>query len=473
MDDEYTRRGFLLAGGAAVTGMALGPLVGGATGYAHDTSDDDDDDPWEKVEEILERIRPPRFPERNFLLTDYGAVGDGLTECTDAFRQAIEACHESGGGHVVVPAGAYLTGAIHLKSNVDLHVTKDATILFSTDPARYLPVVFTRFEGTECFNFSPFVYAYGQRNIGLTGEGTLDGQGPKGPWSSWGGGGADRDALRAAGHLGTPVEQRVFGEGHKLRPNMVQFYRCTNVLIDGLTIVNPAMWTMHPVLCRNVTIRDVTVHSTNSQGDGCDPEASNYVHITGCRFDTNDDCVAVKAGRDEDGTRVGVPSQNIVIEHCRFSGRWGGVTIGSEMSGGVRNVFARHCVINSPDFPGHFPVKFALYIKTNKLRGGVIEGVHLRDFTGQGLERDAIFITLNYNGGEGGTKPVAVRDISVDRMTIQGARAAMLLDGIETDHIVGVRISRSTFAGIANPNTIRFTDDLTFTDVLINGVPAT
>jgi polygalacturonase len=270
---------------------------------------------------------------------------------------------------------------------------------------------------------------------------------------------------------GVPVEQRQFGAGHFLRPNMIQFYRCEGVLVSDLTIHDPAMWTVHPVLSSNVTVRNITVDSTLYNTDGCDPECCTDVHVVGCRFNTNDDCVAVKAGRDDDGYRVGASSQNIVVERCKFSGRWGGITVGSEMSGGVGNVFAQGCEINPVDFRGNYPVKYPLYIKTNKLRGGVIDGVHLRDFTGGAVEREALYVILNYNN-EVGTRPVVVQNITVDRMVLDGARRAVWLNGLDTDPIRHVHVADSHFTHVANTaNVINFVEDLQFTDVTVNGLP--
>ena len=475
MSDHRSRRsllryGALLAGGALASGAAL---AAGATPAATAAPTDGCGDAWDPVPGILRRVRPPSFPRRVFPITRYGAVGDGLTDCTAAFRRAIAACHDSGGGRVLVPGGAFLTGAIHLRSNVELHLVPDGTIRFSTDPAAYLPVVFTRWEGTECFNYSPFIYAYGQHDVAVTGRGTLDGQARLGVWESWyaNGGlqGADQRALRVMGSTGVPVQERQFGAGHFLRPNMIQFYRCRNVLVSDVTIHEPAMWTVHPVLCTNVTVRDITVVSTLYNTDGCDPEASRDVHISGCRFNTNDDCIAIKSGRDEDGHRVGVPSANIVVENCKFAGRWGGIAVGSEMSGGVYNVFARNCEINPADFPGFYPVKYPLYIKTNKLRGGVIDGVHLRHFTGGGVEREALYVILNYNN-QVGTRPVTVQNITVDGMVLDGLRKAVYLDGLATDPIRHVRISDSRFTGVTDPsNTVNYVEDLTYVNVTVNG----
>ncbi|MFI7114562.1 glycosyl hydrolase family 28 protein [Nonomuraea sp. NPDC050227] len=451
----------ILAGGAIIT-MSSKARGGAASAAAGSTAAS----PWDRVPEILARIVPPAFPDRTFSITDHGAVGDDTTDCTSAFRQAIAACNAAGGGRVVVPAGVYRTGAIHLLSNVNLQV--NGTIRFRTDTGSYLPNVFTRWEGIECYNYSPFIHADGQTNIAITGTGTIDGNAPAGEWASWGNGGADRDQLRAWGAGDHPVAQRQFGAGHKLRPNMIGLYRCTGVLVQDVSLRNPAMWTLHPVYCSNVTVRDVTFYSTNSQGDGCDPDSCTDVLITGCRFNTNDDCVPVKSGRDRDGRRVGRPSQNIVIQNCRFSGRWGGVTIGSEMSGGVRDVFAEDCVCNPADFPGRYPLKYALYVKTSFNRGGLVDGVHLRRISGRNLEPSALFITLNYETS--GSLPPVVQNVTADGVTIDGAAQAYDLQGRSSDHIKNVTISNSVFTRVTTAApTATYVDDLVLTGVFVNG----
>ncbi|GAA3804367.1 glycosyl hydrolase family 28 protein [Sphaerisporangium flaviroseum] len=463
-----SRRDFLKAAGV-VAGGALLPVSLEATAGTRASSAARTAllaSPWDQVPAILARIVPPTFPDRTFDITGYGAAGDNSTDCTAAFRDAIAACNAAGGGTVLVPSGTFRTGKIHMLSNVRLQV--DGTIRFRTDHGSYLPNVFTRWEGIECYNFSPFIYANGKTNIAISGTGTINGNATAGDWSSMGSGGASRDRLRQYGADDTPVSQRQFGEGQTLRPNMIGFYNCTNVLVEGVTLTNPAMWSLHPVYCANVTARGLTFRTTNSQGDGIDPDSCTDVHIHDCDFDTNDDCIPVKSGRDRDGRRVNRPSQNIVVRDCKFSGRWGGITIGSEMSGGVRNVFAEDCQVNPADFPGRYPCKYALYVKTSFNRGGFIDGVHLRRFTGGDLERAALYVTLNYETS--GSLPPVVQNITADQITIDGAGQAFNLDGRSADHIKNVTITNSTFTGVTTATpTVNYVDNLVLTNVSVNG----
>src|SRR5699024_8437327 len=261
---------------------------------------------------IKAQIQPPTFPDRSFPITDFGAEAGGEVKSTEAFARAIQKAHDSGGGKVVVPKGTFLTGAIHLKSNVNLHLEKGATILFSRDPQDYLPVVFTRWEGMELMNYSPFIYAYDQQNIAVTGKGTLDGNASTEYWWPWKGNkedgweegmpnqDADRDSLHHLNAEKVPPRERVFGEGHYLRPNFVQFYKSKNILISGVTLVRSPMWNIHPVLSENVTIKDVRIETLGPNNDGVNPESSKNVLITDSYFDTGDDCIAIKSGRNQD-----------------------------------------------------------------------------------------------------------------------------------------------------------------------------
>ncbi|GLZ33650.1 glycoside hydrolase [Lentzea sp. NBRC 105346] len=454
-----SRRDFARVSGLVAAGVLLTPGIGEAA-----------PDPWREVPRILAHIRPPKFRKRDFDITAYGAKGDGTTKNTEAIYHAITACHRAGGGRVVVPAGTFLTGGIRLLSNVELHVAAGATLKFSTDPNDYLPLVLTRWEGTLCYNYQAFIYAFEQCDIAVTGPGTIDGDGPNGPWPEWRAGATPE--LRKMGEDGVPVEQRIMGPGKNLRPNLIQFFRCRNILIENLLVKNPAMWSCHMVFSQNITIRNLEVYSTNSQGDGVDLDSCSYAYVADSRFNTNDDCVVAKSGRDADGRRVGIPTTHVVVERCRFSGRWGGITVGSEMSGGIEKIFARDCLINSPDFPGRYPIKHALYVKTNQDRGGYVRDIHLKNFKGWGVEREILFVSMFYqNGGTKGFFP-KIDDITVDGMVIDGGRIAASFTGFEQSHIRDVQITNSTFANITQPNVISNTDGLVFRNTTINGQPA-
>ncbi|MEO8028846.1 MAG: glycoside hydrolase family 28 protein, partial [Bryobacteraceae bacterium] len=363
---------------------------------------------WDLAAAIRARIRPPQFPARDFDILKHGARNDGAKDSSAAIASAISACSRAGGGTVIVPKGQYLTGAIHLRSNVRLHLEANATLRFDPDPRRYLPLVFTRWEGMELMNYSPFVYAFEQTNIAITGEGTLDGSANCEHWWPWKGRSgcgwskgnphqqAARDRLQHLVAEGAAVADRRFGDGSYLRPMFVQPYRCTNVLIEGISIRNSPMWEIHPVLCRNVTVRSVRIDSHGPNNDGCNPESSSDVLIEDCRFDTGDDCIAIKSGRNEDGRRLARPSENIVIRGCEMKDGHGGVTIGSEVSGGVRNVFAENCRMDSPH------LERVLRIKTNSVRGGVIEHVYLRNITAGQVSGPAIEIDFQYEEGDKG-----------------------------------------------------------------------
>ncbi len=308
---------------------------------------------WGEYDRVLARIQAPTFPDRDFPITQFGARAG--SDCTHAIQQAIAACHDAGGGRVVVPAGEWQTGAIRLQSNVNLHVSEGATLRWIFDPAHH-PVVFTRWEGVECMNYSPLIYAYQQENVAVTGTGTLDGGADGDTWWAWNkkepGEPAiqktDRDKLNEMGEAGVPVAQRVFGPGHQLRPNFIQPYACKNILIEGVTIVRSPMWELHPVLSQNITVRGVKINSHGPNNDGCDPESCRDVLIEDCVFDTGDDCIAIKSGRNNDGRRVNVPSENLVIRNCTMKDGHGGVVLGSECSGDIRNVFVENCDDGQP-----------------------------------------------------------------------------------------------------------------------------
>jgi polygalacturonase len=410
---------------------------------------------WAQVPRILARIHAPEFPDRTFPITRFGAVAGGA-DCTGAIRRAIEACHAAGGGHVVVPAGVFRTGGIRLLSGVDLHLDAGATLRFSTDPAAYLPVVLSRWEGIECMNYQALIYAQGQENIAVTGTGTLDGGASLANWWAWtrrrGGqpapATADSRALNQMGDRGVPVAQRVFGAGHYLRPNFFQPFDCRNVLISGVTIVRSPMWEINPELCTNVTVRDVKISSLGPNNDGCDPESSRDVLIEGCVFNTGDDCIAIKSGRNADGRRVGVPAEDLIVRDCQMRDGHAGVAIGSEVSGSCRNVFVEDCTMDSPHLDR------VLRLKSNAERGGVIENVYLRHLKVGRVAEALVTVDFLYEEGPNGPFPPVVRNIFIDHVTADGCPRIFFITGFAGATIDNIQVADSTIEGVSAPEVI-------------------
>jgi polygalacturonase len=437
---------------------------------------------WREADRILDRIIPPEFPERSFSITEFGAVSDGRL-CTNAFRKAIKACNAAGGGTVTVPADTFVTGAIHLLSNVRLHLMEGAVIRFSTDPGDYLPVVLTRSEGMELYNYSPLIYAYKQENIAITGKGVLDGQASQENWWTWRGreqfgwkegmpSGHDPESfprLFEMSEKGVPVEQRIFGEGAYLRPSFVQPYECKNILIEDVTLINPPMWMLHPVLSENLTIRGVKLYSQGApNGDGCDPECCRDVLIEDCVFNTGDDCIAIKSGRNRQGYEAGIPTENVIIRKCIMKDGHGGVTLGSELSGGIRNVFAYDCDMSSPNLAR------AIRLKSNRYRGGVVENIFVRDIRVGEVSRTAIHINQNYSEKSdviyGPEKYTVFRNIYVEELSCTKSKYAVQIIGVEKLPVENVQIIDCRFENVENENVLEFVRELQFKNVVINGV---
>ncbi|MFC8311149.1 glycoside hydrolase family 28 protein [Streptomyces olivaceus] len=426
----------------------------------------------------------PRFPDAWFPVTEHGAVGDGTTDCTAAIRAAVRACHAAGGGHVLIPAGRWATGAIHLLSGVDLHVAEGATVLFSTDPAAYLPVVRTRWQGIEVHNYSPMIYAYGQHDIAVTGRGVLDAQADDAHWWPWKGSGkygwepgmpneyADWATLQRWGAEGVPVAERVLGAGHCLRPSFVQPHSCENVLVEGVTLRNSAFWNIHPVLSRNVTVRDVRVECEGPNSDGCDPDSCGDVTIERVVFAVHDDCIAVKSGRDEDGWRVGVPSRRIRIRDCVYLSGGAAVAIGSEMSGGVHDVVARRLRLPFDPDLGEASVASVLNVKSTPTRGGYVRDVRVTDVDAPGWTYVPFEVTFQYAGGTGGDRPAEVSRLSAERWSVRGrCEYPVRVRALAAAPVDGVRLDRLTFDDTAQDMLLQSVTDLSVRRVTVNGRP--
>lgn len=423
--------------------------------------------------EHIDHILVPTFPDFDVLITDY--IPDGHTDCTAAFSAAIEAAHRAGGGRVVVPAGTYLTGPIHLKSHVNLYVEKGAMIRFHQDPLKYLPLVRTYWEGVELYNYSPLIYAFEQENLAITGEGILDGNGDTSHWWPWKGQaaygwkegephqGPGRDILFQMAEDQVPVEDRTFGEGYYLRPSFIQPFRCRNVLIQGVTVLHSPMWQIHPVLCENITIDSVKIIGHGPNNDGVDPESCKNVLIKNSYFDNGDDCIAIKSGRNADGRRVNEASENIYIFGNYMKDGHGGVVIGSEISGSVRNVIAEHNIFDSPNLDR------ALRIKTNSKRGGIIENIYFRNSTVKKVGGEVIQIDMDYEEGDTGDFTPIVRDIEVRNIRTEEAEFGLWIKAYERSPVQNLRIIDCDFNHVKTPFLVEHIKGVEVKNFKING----
>jgi polygalacturonase len=412
---------------------------------------------WSQVPEILKRIVPPVFQPHEFIITDYGALGDGTHDASSAITRALAACRAAGGGRVTIPAGVFLTGPIHLPGTVELHLNPDATLKFDTNPAAYLPAVFTRFEGIECYNYSPLIYAFQQTNVAITGSGTLDGQATEASWLAWKGRKgpapgtqtAARKRLDVMNNENVPVDQRRFGTGDFLRPDFIQFNECRAVLIEGVHIRQSPMWEIHPLLCTNVIVRGVDILSHGANNDGCDPESCRDVLIEDCTFDTGDDCIAIKSGRNNDGRRVGVPAVNLVIRHCIMRDGHAGTAIGSEVSGSCSNVFVEDCEMSSPN------LLCALRLKSNAMRGGTERNIFMRNVHVGRVADSVLQINFLYEEGAKGPWPPVAENIIMENITVDHTPRVLNLTGFPAARITAIQIRDSDFKAIAKPDVLQ------------------
>ncbi|MBI5769910.1 MAG: glycoside hydrolase family 28 protein [Verrucomicrobia bacterium] len=386
----------------------------------------------------MPQLTRPEFPKRVVDIRTHGAVAGGETKNTAAIAAAIKACADAGGGRVLVPAGKWLTGPIHLRSKIELHLADGAELIFSDKFEDYLPVVLVRVGGVELYNYSPFIYARDCTDVGLTGPGKLNGNSKA--WWSWKT--KETKEFFAMAARGVPVEQRVFGTVEAaIRPNFVVFYNCRNVLMEGFTIGGGPNWTLHPVYCENIIIRRVHVLTDGPNNDGIDPDSSRNLLVEHCVFDTGDDCLVLKSGYNEDGWRVARPTENVVMRWCSSKRGHGGLVIGSEMSGDVRNVYMHDCEFDGTDR--------AVRIKSRRDRGGVVENVTAERLKVRNMQQDVVIMNMDYTADRNAPiakKPPLFRNIRIKDVTADGAPVAIRLTGLDDSPIQNISFENMTIA---------------------------
>ncbi|MCR5159317.1 MAG: glycoside hydrolase family 88 protein [Prevotella sp.] len=426
-----------------------------------------------KYQQIEQSIQAPQTSGKDYDITKFGAKsGASAAQNQRAIQKAIDRCSKKGGGRVIVPAGqTFLTGAISLKSHVNLHIEEGAVLLFAFEPELY-PIVETSWEGLECFNLSPCVYANRQTDIAVTGKGTIDGNGSMDTWWPWCGAARfgwkeglvsqkleARPRLLRNGEDGIPMydeqgkrtPERIFGPKDGLRPQLVSFNHCERILLEDVTLLRSPFWVIHPLHSTDITVRRVKMINDGPNGDGCDPECCDRVLIEDCFFNTGDDCIAIKSGRNRDGRERNMPSKNIIIRRCEMKNGHGGVVIGSEISGGCQNVYAHDCKMDSPHLDR------VLRIKTNSCRGGIIENINMRNIQVGQCGEAVVKINLDYEHNEiccRGFNPT-VRNINVENVNCGKSKYGVLVVALDTVcNVYDVNIRNCRFDGVAQGNKI-------------------
>ena len=405
----------------------------------------------------MPEVAAPVFPKKTVSLTQYGAKGDGKTLCTEAFSKAIDELSRQGGGRLSVPQGVWFTGPIVLKSHVDLHLEKGAVILFSGDMDLY-PVIETNYEGELRKHCQSPVSAVGQTDIAITGQGIIDGNGicwrplkkekvTEGQWKKF----TSKGGVFPRSTMWYPSEERV-----KMRPVLLYLESCRNVLLQGVTFQNSPNWCLHPLLCENLIVDQVMVRNPAyaQNGDAIDVESCRNVLVINSSFDAGDDGICLKSGRDEQGRRRGRPTENVVVDGCTVFNGHGGFVVGSEMSGGVRNIWVNDCQFLGTDA--------GLRFKSCRGRGGVVENIYIRNISMADILGDAVTFDLFYGGksvieqlesgerinniaaepvGEG--TPV-FRNIDIQHVVCRGAHRALWFNGLPEMPISDIRLNDIT-----------------------------
>ena len=446
---------------------------------------------WDEgmYQQIEQSIRVPQFAEKAFPITKFGAkTTNTAVQNQKAIQKAIDTCSKKGGGKVIIPAGEkFLTGAITLKDGVNFVVEEGATLEFVFQPELY-PIVETSWEGLECFNLSPCIYAFKAKDIAITGKGTIDGGGSNDTWWPWNGNPRfgwkegmisqrieSRPRLLKNGEDGIPMynekgertPERVFGPQDGLRPQLVSFNKCEGILLEDVTLLRSPFWVIHPLHSTDITVRRVKMINDGPNGDGCDPECCDRVLIEDCYFNTGDDCIAIKSGRNRDGRERNMPSKNIIIRNCEMKNGHGGVVIGSEISGGCQNVFAHDCVMDSPE------LERVLRIKTNSCRGGIIENINMRNVKVGVCKESVLKINLDYEPKEiccRGYYPT-VRNVYMENVTSESSQYGVQIIGLDEDtYVYDITVKDCKFNGVKDGNFMSGkTRNINFENLFING----
>ncbi|NBC58088.1 MAG: glycoside hydrolase family 28 protein [Bacteroidetes bacterium] len=381
-----------------------------------------------------------------------------------SLHQAMNKLSETGGGVLHIAAGNYkVDGPIVFQSNINLNIAENAVLEFSPEPSDYLPVVKTRWEGTFAMNYSPLIYAINKENLAITGKGKINGN-CKPIWAEWKSKQKeDKKRIRQMGNDQIPIEERVFGQGHFLRPSGIQFINCKNILFEDFTIQETPFWTIHPVLCKNVTVRGLHIKKGTHNDDGIDPENSQYVLIENCIIQTHDDCISVKAGRDQDGWKY-PPSENIIVRNNTFSTEVGsGFCIGSEMSGGVQNLFVHDNTLNGSK-------KHAFQFKSNPDRGGFIKEVYIKNFKALDTVKYGLEFTTDYKGWRGNKHYTSYSDFYVQNIDVNYAeKISISITGKEEKLINRIFIENLSIKTSPAKVDVDFADNVLFENVTING----
>lgn len=439
-----------------------------------------DDNEYKRIEQS---IQLPKIAERQFLITSFGAKTTATAaQNQKAINKVISLVSKKGGGKVIIPKGTWNTGAIELKSHVNLVLEEGATLHFAFEPKLY-PLVRTSWEGLACWNYSPCIYAYKATDIAITGKGTIDGGGNNDTFWQWNGNPrfgykegvtkesqklGSRSKLLKMAEDGVPFDERKFGMGYGLRPQLVNMVHCERILIKDVKMINSPFWVIHPLLSKNITVDGVNVWNEGPNGDGCDPEACENVLIQNCVFHTGDDCIAIKSGRNNDGRLWNQPSKNIIIRNCKMEDGHGGVVIGSEISGGCENVYAENCVMDSPH------LERILRIKTNNCRGGQVQNINMRNVVVGQCKEAVVKINLDYERKEicyRGFEPI-VNNVNVENVTCQKSDYGVLIIGRDSlENVYDINIKNCKFDGVVK-EPVKITGktrNVKFDNLVING----